>query len=71
MARIPKPPRFTAQTYAFTGAATHCAYVMDREKGRPAGGKVCPHKHRAHRTAQACAERMLRRFLKINYLRKE
>lgn len=54
-------PRVYAITRQFTGAPRqHRAYVY-------AGNRVlvaCPHRHRFYRTAQACAERMLKKRLR-------
>jgi hypothetical protein len=47
-----------ATTRMFTGRPTSRAYVYDRETGKVV--VACPHRHRKHKTALRCSERLLR-----------
>ena len=56
-------PRFYATTRQLTGTGyVYHSYVYDRMTGRPIA--ACRHAHRHGRTAQDCAERMLRKVLR-------
>lgn len=54
--------RYSATIRQFTGGYTIRGYVFDRAIGRPV--KSCPHNHRRTARAKACAEKMLRAFLR-------
>jgi recombinational DNA repair protein (RecF pathway) len=55
--------RLVATTRQLTGRPTwHRAYVLDHSSGRFVC--ACTHNHRSSRTAEACAERMVRMVLR-------